>query len=63
MNKQFSFVKRFKKELIDDMEQDNVQENSPGQEFEEPMDEYGRETMDGDQEQVLENQEKEKIDV
>ena len=28
MNKQFGFVKRFKKELVDDLVQDNVQENS-----------------------------------
>ena len=30
MNKKFDFVKRFKKELIDDLVQDNVQENSSG---------------------------------
>ena len=29
MNKQFGFVKRFKKELVDDLVQASVQENSP----------------------------------
>ena len=45
------------------MVQDNVQENSSGQAFKEPVDEDGRETLDGDHDQVLENQEKEKIVV
>ena len=30
MNKQVGFVKRFKKELIDDLVQNNVQDNSSG---------------------------------
>ena len=63
MNKQFGFVKRFKKQLIDDLVQDNAQENNSGQAFKEPMDEYGRETLDGNQEQFLENRERENIDV
>ena len=33
------------------------------QEFKEPLDEDGRETLDGEREQVLENQEREKIVV
>ena len=55
MNKQFGFVKRFKKELVDDLVQDNVQENSPGQAFKELVDEVEREVLDDNQEQVLEN--------
>ena len=43
--------------------QDNVQENSSIQGFKELVDENGRETLDGDHEQVLENQEREKIVV
>ena len=39
MNKQFSFVKRFKKELVDDLVQASVQENNPGQGFKELVDE------------------------
>ena len=55
MNKQFGFVKRFKKELVDDLVQAIVQENSPGQAFKEIVDEDEREALDDNQEQVLEN--------
>ena len=63
MNNKFGFVKRFKKELIDDLMKDNVQENSLGQEFKEPMDEDGRKILDGDQEIFLEIHRREKIVV
>ena len=63
MIKQFGIVKRFKKELIDDLMKDNVQENSLGQEFKEPMDEDGIKIMDGNQEKVLEIHKREKIVV
>ena len=39
MNKLFGFVKRFKKELVDDLVQTSVQENNPGQGFKELVDE------------------------
>ena len=55
MNKQFGFVKRFKKELVDDLVQASVQENIPGQAFKELVDEVEREALDDNQEQVLEN--------
>ena len=58
MNKQFGFVKRFKKELVDDMVQASVQENSLGQGFKELVDEDEREALDDNQEQVLENDKK-----
>ena len=58
-NKQYSFVKGLKKELIDELVQDKVQENCSTQEFEEPMYEEVREVVNGNQEQVLENAEKE----
>ena len=38
-NKQFGFVKIFKKEVIEDLVQDNLQENSSGQVFRDPVDE------------------------
>ena len=59
MNKQYSFVKRLKKELSDMLIQDKVQESCLTQEFEEPMCEEVREVVNGNQEQVLENAEKE----
>ena len=59
MNKQFVFSKRFKKELMNELVQDNVQENCSSQGFEKPMNEDVRETLDGNSEQVLKNDEKE----
>ena len=58
MNKQFGFAKRFKKELMNELVHDNVQENCSGQGFEEPVDEEVREMFDGNSEQVLKNDEK-----
>ena len=55
IDKQFGFVKRFKKELIEDLVQDNVQKNSSCQEFKEPANEYEIETLKNDQEKVLES--------
>ena len=54
MNKQFGFAKRFKKELIDEMVQDNVQDTSSSQRFENVS-----KALDGNSEQVLKNNEKE----
>ena len=45
MNKQFIFFKRFKKELIDELVQDNVQENFLSETFEELVYENVRETI------------------
>ena len=59
MNKQFGFAKRFKKELMNELVQSNVQENCSSQGFKEPVDEDVRETFDGNLEQVLKNDEKE----
>ena len=42
MNKQFVFSKRFKKELMNELVQDNVQEYCSSQGFEEPVDKYVR---------------------
>ena len=50
MNKKFAFAKRFKKELMNELVQDNVQEKFSGQELKEPMDEEVRETLDGSSE-------------
>ena len=47
MNKQFGFAKSFKKELMNEPVQDNVQENCSSQGFEKPMNEDVRETLDG----------------
>ena len=58
MNKQFGFVKRFNKELVDDLVQASVQENSPGQGFKELVDEEERQALDDKYEQVLENDKK-----
>ena len=58
MNKQFDFVKRFKKELVDDEVQASVQENSLGQGFKELVDEDEREALDDSQEKFLETDEK-----
>ena len=58
MNKQFGFVKRFKKELVDDMVWASVQENSLGQALKELVDEVEREALDDNQEKVLENDKK-----
>ena len=52
MSKQFSFVKRFKKELVDELVQDNVRENCSSQRVE-----YAGEAFDGNLEQVLKNDE------
>ena len=49
MNKQFSFVKRVKKELIDELVQYHVQENCLSHGFEEPVYEDVRETVNGNQ--------------
>ena len=38
-DKQFGFVKRFKKEMVEDLMQDNTQENSSCQGFKESIDE------------------------
>ena len=52
MNNQYSFVKRIKKELSDQVIQDKVQENHSTQEFEEPKCEEFREVVNGNQEQI-----------
>ena len=54
MNKQFSFVKRFKKELSNELLQDSVQENCSSQRFEDVS-----EALDDKPEKVLKNDEKE----
>ena len=54
MNKQFSFVKSFKKELSNELLQDSVQENCSSQIFEDV-----REALDDNPEKVLKNDEKE----
>ena len=54
MSKHFSFVKRFKKELVDDLVQDNVQENCSSQRVEDVG-----EAFDGNLEQLLKNDEEE----
>ena len=55
MNKQFSFVKRFKKDLSNELLQDSVQDNCSSQRFE-----YVSEALDDKPEKVLNNDEKEK---
>ena len=58
-NKQYRFVKRIKKELSDALVHDKVQENCSTQELEELVCEEVREVVNGNQEQVFENAEKE----
>ena len=57
MNKQYSLVKRLKKEITDDMVKDNVQQECSTQKFKEPVREEVKEVFDGNQEQVSENAE------
>ena len=54
MNKKFSFVKRFKKELSDELVQGSVQENCSSHRFEDVS-----EALDDNLEKVLKNDEKE----
>ena len=54
MNKKFSFVKRFKKELSNELLQDSVQENCSSQRFEDVS-----KALDDNLEKVLKNVEKE----
>ena len=63
MNKQFGFAKRFKKELMNELVQDNIQEKISGQEFEETVDEELGKTLDDNSEQVLKNDEKEQRSI
>ena len=63
MNKQFGFVKRFKKEIVDDLVQASVQENSIGQGSKDLVDEDEREALDDNQEKILENDEKQQKSV
>ena len=53
IDKQFGFVKRFKKEIVEDLMQDNIQENSSCQGFKESIDEDGRKSLDEEQDNVL----------
>ena len=55
-NKQFGFVKRFKKEVIDDLVQDNLQEKSSCQRFRDPGDEDRGKALDDKQEHILEDE-------
>ena len=60
IDKQFGFVKRFKKEMIEDLVQDNIQENSSCQGFKDYVDEDGREALDDKQDHVIEDEKMEK---
>ena len=60
IDKQFGFVKRFKKEMVEDLMQDNTQENSSCQGFKESIDEDGREALDDGQDHVVEDEKMEK---
>ena len=59
-NKQFGFIKRFKKEVFEDLVQDNLQENSFGQGFRDTVDEDRGKALDDDQEHSLKNEKMEK---
>ena len=63
MNKQYSLVKRLKKEVINELVKDNVQEECSTKEFEEPICEEVREVFHGNQEQISENVEEDQRDV
>ena len=54
IDKQFGFVKRFKREMVEDLMQDNTQENSSCQGFKELIDEDGIKALDEEQDHVLE---------
>ena len=60
IDKKFGFVKRFKKKMIEDLVQDNIQENSSCQGFKESVDEDGREALEDEKEHVFENEKIEK---
>ena len=45
IEKKFGFVKRFKKEMVGDLMQDNTRENSSCQGFKEPVNEDGRKAL------------------
>ena len=57
MNKQYSLVKRLKREITDELVKDIVQEECSTQSFEEPVYEEVREVFHGNQEQISENAE------
>ena len=60
IDKQFGFVKRCKREMVEDLMQDNTQENSSCQGFKESVDEDGRKALDEEQDHVLEEGKMEK---
>ena len=55
MKKQYSLVKRLKKEVINELVKDNVQEECSTKEFEEPVCEEVTKVFHGNQEQISEN--------
>ena len=59
-NNQFGFIKRFKKEVFEDLVQDNLQENSSCQGFIDLVDEDQGKALDDEQEHVLEDEKMEK---
>ena len=60
IDKQFGFVKRFKKERVEDLVQDNTEKNSSCQGFKESVDEDGRKALDDKQDHVVEDEKMEK---
>ena len=60
IDKQFGFLKIFKKDMVEDLVQDNTQENSSCQGFEESVGEGGREALDDKQDHVVEDEKMEK---
>ena len=60
IDKQFGFVKRFKKEMVGDLMQDNTEENSSCQGFKESVDEDGREALDNKKDHVVKDEKMEK---
>ena len=63
MNKQYILVKRLKKEIIDELSKDNVQEECFTQKFKEPVCEEVKEVFDVNQEQVSKNVEEDQTTV
>ena len=59
-NKQFGFVKRFKKEVIEDLVQDSFQEDSSCQRFRDSGNEDQGKALGDEQEHVLEDEKMEK---
>ena len=59
-NKQFGFVKRFKKDVIEDLVQDSLQEDGSCQRVRDPGNEDQGKVLEDEQEHVLEDEKMEK---